>query len=135
QGEALLGPAIKIKRAARLPLGIRIGKFLGNAGRCFGYALERWGRKLRWGSAFREIIDSAIPVAVQFDFFYPAVRVHEADHKQIATAIAVRHLFRNARGAMQRLMNVADKMDQEAQSPGFVLVTGIAGLEHTYFII
>src|SRR4051812_38709854 len=91
----------------------------------------RGGRRdlLEWrgsevGSGFWEIIDASVPIAVELRGLQFTLGVHQLDLEKVASLIAARMCRGDPAHAMQRLMNVADEVDDETQRLRFCFVIG-----------
>src|SRR5439155_13547786 len=88
---------------------------------------EIWTR--RWKSA-----KASIPITVQVRVFRFAVSSFYRNRHQIAAAISFRIHFADSGSTMQRLMDITDEMNDQAQClrPGILISTR---LEYVYILL
>lgn len=116
QRRAFFGPGGETGRAAVFPA--RVGVRVGRACLVGGQRDLRQRRRREVRPHFGERSDAAVPIAVQLDFSGMAGVVAVDDVERVAALVAAGFVSGGPRGAMQRLVDVADEMDDEAQRLG-----------------
>ena len=94
-------------------------------------AFLAWRDEVRRAAAFREAVEAAVPVAVEIDLpeFLPCADRH-FDQEIVAAPVAFLVGFVHPRRAVERLVEVADVVDDEAQGLR-ALGLAVARLQHT----
>src|SRR5262249_9259443 len=98
------------------------------------YLVERRRCAVWLASALWKSRHAAVPITVQLDLAGPSVSIRSDDRDQIPALIAFGVTCVDSRGAMQRLMNVADKVNDKPQR---LSASGLAraGLEYVDILL